>query len=395
MTDTLETDLIITEYETAASVIKSEEFGATDAPPDGSPFVAGSVLHMNGSEHRARRRIEAPLFAKSAVLRYESDVLIAATHRQIERQHAESLPGELSANLVEVSRRIMLEVAAALIGLDETDDAERLGLLEECMYPLTEAVELKWTERDHTEVVREGLAAKEIFAREFLHPAISRRLAIEPQRRPLDLIAILLSTQDFVDDPDLPCREAIVFLAGATLTTSTAIVATVLELERWFEMNPDDRRLTTNDAFLLSATNETLRLQPTAPYLPKQALKDTVLPDGRRVAEGQTVLIDRTAINRDTTVFGDDAGVFNPHRQTPSRIAPYGLAFGGGRHQCIGKPLVSDVRPGGEGEPRRAMPVIVAALYEHGMRLDPTRSATRAASAQHRFASVPVLFTTP
>jgi len=65
------------------------------------------------------------------------------------------------------------------------------------------------------------------------------------------------------------------------------------------------------------------------------------------VTIGQTVLIDRTAIHRDTTVFGPDADAFNPHRETPSRIAPYGLAFGGGRHQCIGKPLVSDVRPAG------------------------------------------------
>jgi len=204
------------------------------------------------------------------VLHYENDVLIAATHRQIERQHEGSTHGEFSANLVEVARRIMLEVAAVLIGLDGTEDVARLALLEECMYPLTEAVELKWTERDPSEVVREGLAAKEIFAREFVDPAISRRLALEPQQRPLDLIALLLSTQDFADDPDLPCREAIVFLAGSTLTTSTAIVATVLELERWFETNPDDRHLTADDAFLLAATNETLRLQPTAPYLPSR-----------------------------------------------------------------------------------------------------------------------------
>ena len=395
MTETTTAETIVTAYETAAYVIKSEEFGATDAPHDGLPFVAGSVLHMNGTEHRSRRRVEAPLFGKNAVLHYENDVLIAATHRQIQRQHPKSIRGESSANLVEVARRIMLEVAAALIGLDETDDDERLSLLEECMYPLTEAVELKWTERDPREVVREGLAAKDVFAREFVDPASARRLALEPQQRPLDLIALLLSTEDFADDPDLPCREAIVFLAGSTLTTSTAIVATVLELERWFEKYPEDRRLAADDTFLLAATNETLRLQPTAPYLPKQALTDIVLPDGRAVAKGHTVLIDRAAIHRDTTVFGEDADVFNPRRETPSRIAPYGLAFGGGRHQCIGKPLVSDVRPGGDGEPRRAIPVIIAALYEHGLRLDPTRTSARAASAQHRFASLPVLFTAP
>jgi cytochrome P450 len=392
MTRTSAEELLITAYSDAAEVARSDEFGAPDAPHLGYEFVGGSVLHLNGDEHRSRRRLEAPLFAKSAILQYEVDVLLAATSRQIERQRATPTAGDTGPNLVEIARRIMLEVAAVFIGLDGADDADRLALLERCMYPLTEAVELRWTERDQNEVIAQGLAAKAVFAQEFVDPAIRARLAVHAEERPADLIGLLVGTDAYAEDPDLPCREAIVFLAGSTLSTSTAIVSTVLELERWFADHPEDRKQIADPDFLLAATNETLRLEPTAPHLLKMALVDTRLPDGRPVSAGQMVVIDRSAVHRDVSVFGEDAARFNPNRQVPKRVSPYGLAFGGGKHQCIGKPLVSDARAGGKGEPQRAIPAVVAALYEHGLCLDPSRPARRAASEQQRYDVLPVTF---
>ncbi len=379
--------VLVTSFDEAAQLIRADEFGAPEPPAGGFPFVGESVLHLNGEEHRARRRLEAPLFSKPAVLAYEDGLLQGATLRQIRRPIVLA-DGSGSWNLVAITRRTMLEVAAALIGIS-VESGDQLELLETCMYPLTEAVELAWTEGDRDEIIREGLEAKEVFAREFIQPAIASATSVGPGERPPSLIRLLVEAGA---DPDLVCREAIVFLAGSTLTTSTAIVNTVLQLEAWFEAHPEDRDGVTDDRFLLSATNETLRLLPTAPYLPRTALVDTRLPDGRAVRAGDVVMIDRAAIHRDTSVFGSDAAVFNPHRETPERIAPYGLAFGGGRHQCIGRPLVSDARPTREGEPRRAIPVILATLYEHGLRLDGSREAVHAASARHRYDDLPVLF---
>jgi cytochrome P450 len=383
-----EAPLVVTSFEEAAQIIRADEFGAPDPPEGGFPFVGESVLHLNGDEHRIRRRLEAPLFSKSAVLAYEAGLLQAATARQILRPTLLA-DGTATWNLVAITRRAMLEIAAALIGVD-IDGGIRLELLERCMYPLTEAVELAWTEGNRDEIIREGLEAKEIFAREFIEPAIATATAPRTEEQPPTLVELLVGAGA---NHDLVCREAIVFLAGATLTTSTAIVNTVLQLESWFEAHPEDRDRVRDDQFLLAATNETLRLMPTAPYLPRTALVDTRLPDGRAVQAGDVVMIDRAAIHRDTSVFGSDAATFNPHRRTPERIASYGIAFGGGRHQCIGRPLVSDARPTREGEPRRAIPVILATLYQRGLRLDSSRTGTRAPSAQHRYDDLPVLFT--
>jgi cytochrome P450 len=288
---------------------------------------------------------------------------------------------------------IMLEAVAAVIGLDEVANPERLARLESCMYPLSEAAEIKWAERNRRDVISEGLQAKQTFASEFVHPAFQTRARRrENDAMPRDLLSLLAQNSTHREDAELAVREAIVYLSGATLTTSTAIVNTVLHLEEWFTEHPEDRQRATDEMFLLRAANEALRLEPTAPFSIRTALRETQLPSGRHVAGGEAVLLDRGTIHRDPTIFGHDAAQFNPNRKVPPRVAHYGLAFGGGRHSCIGRPLVTDGGAGQRtGAPRRAIPSILAALYEAGLQLDPTQPAVPAASAQPRFTSVPAV----
>ena len=49
--------------------------------------------------------------------------------------------------------------------------------------------------------------------------------------------------------------------------------------------------------------------------------------------------------NRDPSVFGADAGSFNPHRPLPDGVAPWGHSFGGGMHACIGGELDGGIDP--------------------------------------------------
>jgi hypothetical protein len=53
------------------------------------------------------------------------------------------------------------------------------------------------------------------------------------------------------------------------------------------------------------------------------------------------VIIDLQTANRDETVFGIDAEVFNPNRPRTIGANPWGLSFGSGMHVCIGLNLVA------------------------------------------------------
>ena len=51
---------------------------------------------------------------------------------------------------------------------------------------------------------------------------------------------------------------------------------------------------------------------------------------------------DHVEADRDVSVFGGDADIFDPHRyqRLPQRVKHFGVAFGGGAHVCLGRPLV-------------------------------------------------------
>ena len=61
------------------------------------------------------------------------------------------------------------------------------------------------------------------------------------------------------------------------------------------------------------------------------------------IATGDRVTLDLLSVNRDQSVFGDDAADFNPDRTLLEGVAPWGLSFGQGMHSCIGQDLASGV----------------------------------------------------
>jgi hypothetical protein len=97
--------------------------------------------------------------------------------------------------------------------------------------------------------------------------------------------------------------------------------------------------------------------------------------------------------NRDLAAFGADAARFNPWRQVPESVRPYGLVFGAGRHVCIGLPLTTTVsgKPAADGRSDRAMLKIVRALIGAGVELDPEREPRYVPTAEEVYASLPVV----
>lgn len=127
------------------------------------------------------------------------------------------------------------------------------------------------------------------------------------------------------------------------------------------------------------------------------ALADMTLKSGRRIPQGAKVVIDLLSVNRDRSVFGDDAEDFNPRRTTPEGVPLYGLSFGSGMHACIGQDLAAGstwVDQVGDDHLFGLVPCAVQALFDHGVRPDPNDPPVMDESTTRPyFGRYPVIFT--
>jgi cytochrome P450 len=273
------------------------------------------------------------------------------------------------------------------------------------MYKLNAAFDVKYSTRDHDEVVAEGLEAKQDFVDHFYGPSVERRAELLDRNRrgeladddlPTDLLTLMLQHHGEDWDPDLPTREAVLYMAGATDTTSNAVNHAVAEMDRWLEEHPSDRARARDPEFLRGVCNEALRLHQNVTALARRANVDITLSTGRTVRAGELVALDFVQANKDPAVFGEDAGAFNPWRPHPGAGArPYGLAFGMGRHLCVGLPLVTPIsgKPAEAGVEERALSRIVRALVDAGVKLDPDNPPKFTPTAEDVYESLPVLLT--
>ena len=399
----IETMPKIRRFEEVEAILKSPDFEQGRFETESWPFRGESLIELDGRQHFERRRLQSGLFSKAALFHYEREILNPAVDRCIHDSVTEP-DGIASADLVALTRRMLIEIAAAVIGLDGVDTPERAMLLQSLMYPLNEAVDVKWSTRDHAEVIREGHTARRAFIDEFYAPAAARRQALVksyqtgdlPEKDlPLDLITLMLLHKSEDWDDDLIARESILYLAGATFTTSAATSHAVIELDRWLRSHPEDEAALDDPTFLRGVCNETLRLHAGIPALVRRARVDTTLADGTCVGAGECVALNIGAANRDPDVYGTDADEFDPRRRQDGHHRPYGLAFGSGRHVCIGRPLVTTVQGdlAEKGDTDRIMLLILRALYRHGLKLDTDRSPELFQTYEEVYRVLPVRFT--
>lgn len=398
--------LRITSFVEADEILRNPDFGAGRFEEESVPFRERTVLEIDGEEHRARRKLERPLFERALLDRQMREILEPAIARSLEQADAGRGPdGVVRADLARLSHRMFLQVAAAVIGLDDVETPERTELLERCMYKLNAGFDVKYSTRVHSEVVAEGLDAKKEFIESFYEPSVQRRADLLDRNRrgdlsdedvPTDLLTLMLGHHHADWDPDLPTREAILYMAGATDTTSNAVNHAVAEMDRWLAEHPDDRARVRDPEFLRGVCNEALRLHQNVTALARRAKVDVTLSTGRVVRAGEHVALDFVQANKDPGVFGSDAEAFNPWRPPPGGAArPYALAFGMGRHLCIGLPLVTPItgKSTDEGVEERALARIVRALVDAGVKMDRDRPPKYTPTAEDVYESLPVLLT--
>lgn len=95
--------------------------------------------------------------------------------------------------------------------------------------------------------------------------------------------------------------------------------------------------------YLEAALRESIRLNPVLAFTSRIALRDTTLFDGTFIKEGTRVMLPHYAMGRMTSVWGEDAEVYNPERWIDHvtgklvQVSPFKFSvFLGGPRICLG-----------------------------------------------------------
>ncbi len=386
----------LTSFDECLEVLRSPDFRAFGYMPGAAFLFYGSLVAIDGEEHKERRRWESELVASAALERYERDTLVPSIWRRLRAVQPDA-EGQVRVDLVRLIRNLTLEIGGQILGLDGLEDDARTDRLGDLADAFTAGVRVQWMKGDADAILEAAREALRRFVEEFYEPARARRADLPAGERPLDLLTVMGAHQGHLQaspywDAELPVRECVLYLVASAFTTAMNVCHTVAHLQAWIAAHPEDAARLTDPAFLRAATNEALRLHHSSPANLRVASRDLVLSTGRAVAEGEVVAVLLGDAGRDHLVYGPSADAFDPHRQVPGAVRPYGLAFAAGAHTCLGQALAM-----GAGEGRRttgAVVQILLALYQAG--LEPDRAHHPEADARtfaDFFSRYPVVFT--
>ena len=377
---------------------------------EGEALMGGVIVNLHGAEHLARRRLENRLFRRDTFAWYEAEVIPDIIGRVIGPAVAAG-----RGDLLPLARRTMLTLSLGVAGVDrpEGTDAE-LDRLYALMDRLARASTVAHATGDKAAIVADGNAALAEFVATYFEPSRARRLElvaahqrgeIDDADLPRDVLTTLLRNQDRLDLPvDVVQREIAYFPWVGSHSTSNQFVHAMHHVFTWLDEHPDERRLLAADAVARQRfVHESLRLHPASPVSMRHVLEPVTLRSGIELPVGELVAIDLVAANRDPAVFGPDADRFDPRRELPDDVAPWGLSFGHGVHACLGQELAGGLEPAPDPDPASAhlsnhllgsITVMAGTLLAEGARPDPDRPPERdPATTRDVFATYPVVFT--
>jgi cytochrome P450 len=272
------------------------------------PFMGEVILAKNGAEHTKYRNLVSPAFRPSAVARWERELI-----GPIIGELLDALAPRGRADLVaEVTRRYPLRVITGIMGV-----------------PLSDVDQfMRWAETVNLgpTAPEKGRAAAHAM-REYLRPIVEERRA-----RPRDdLISDLVHAQvdgERLDDAHIYGFLMLLLPAGAETTFRVMgnCLYALLTRPRALERVRADREL------LPQAIEETLRWETSVTMITRVALRDTEIA-GVPIEAGAVVNLLNGSANRDETRFerSEEWDLDRPDKRH--------LAFGWGRHVCLGMHL--------------------------------------------------------
>ncbi|MFI8914663.1 cytochrome P450 [Streptomyces sp. NPDC053513] len=294
----------------------SSYLGATqirDPDPADLPFIRRMMLNQDPPAHGRLRRLVSRAFTPGRIERF------AVTARE----RARELLGAAFAAGDEV------DLVRAV-----TDDYALLNLTDLLGVPASDRRLLHaWTERviayqdpDEPPVLdaegrpvnpRSPAMLAEMFA-------YAQELAAYKRAHPADDVMSVLAASELAD-AELEMFFFLLTVAGND-TVRSAAPGGILALAG----HPDEqRRLWSGEVSVDTAVDELLRVHPPVLSFRRTAARDTELA-GRRIREGDKVVVFHASANHDERVFAD------PHRLDLGRTPNPHVSFGDGPHVCLG-----------------------------------------------------------
>jgi cytochrome P450 len=370
---------------------------------EGEVVMADVLVNLHGAEHRTRRRAENRMFRRETFDHYEVELFPAVIDSTI-APYVEAG----AVDLVHLGHELMLNLAALTAGVDRPEGTpEETRRLYDYMMLFVQGATLAHATGDkdaQRACVFEGLVR---WDEEFLQPSVRRRRALLDQVAegrasesdlPRDVLTVLLKDRaELALTDDVVRREVAFFLLAGAHTSATAFVRSIDHILGWLEQHPEDVEALSSRPFVQRCIHETLRLNPSSPIGKRRALADVTFKSGDVVPEGGTVVIDLMQVNRDVSVFGEDAAAFNPRRVLPPGVAPFGLSFAAGMHVCIGQDLAAGVLGNDPEAPDGQLYGLVTSAVQHmfdaGVIRDPDNPPERDANTARPYWGVyPALF---
>lgn len=392
----------VTHYRDIEEILRrTSEFVIGDTKSDSHEFLAGSITTMDGPAHVARRR----LLGRAVDIRQPwgpgGSLFDELFERNMEQMRTGQPSTPIKFNLVEFARRTVWETVCRMLGIDDVDRPERAAVLQALAGSFVNAATVEFTLGDHAAAVDAGRDALAQVRQEFFEPSYQRRLALVEQsksdttvRLPGDLITTMILAGEGDPDSALILRETMVFFTASINNPVNQTPFALEDLERWLLDHPEDLQRLDDDNFYSRCVQETLRLHRTGnPYLVRRAANDTELKSGLRLNKGDRVALYIGVANLEEEVWGPDAAQFDPYREIPTGLSPFGLAFGAGAHMCIGRPLL--VFEQGNPIKMGMQARMLKSLVKSGVRPDPDGERVKAPHAADRYSQYGVLLGRP
>jgi len=300
---------LVTRYSDVELVLRDPKRFSSRVNADTMGPVMGTViLAMDGEEHRRYRNLVAHAFRPSALARWESTLIVPTIHRLID-----GLAGRTRVDLVEeITSQFPVQVIAGVLGVPSEDH----GRFH------TWALDMNKGPEDYPVSTAASAAM-----RAYLTPIVEDRKA-----RPADDLVSDIVTAE-IDGERLGDEHIYGFLrlllpAGAETTFAAMGNCLFALLER-----PEVLARVRSDPSLLdTVVEETLRWETSVTMVNRETTCPVEM-DGVEIPAGVSLVCATGSANRDESRY-TDADQWDLDRHEPPHIA-----FGTGRHQCLGMHL--------------------------------------------------------
>jgi len=375
----------VTTYSDVEDMLRSRSFGMEGTYQDSLEFVGGTLIAIDGRAHLNRRKAMARMLSPKMPWGAEGKAFdkIFSHYLRMTKEEAEPGATEVRFDLFDFAARVYWRLIAGMIGIDQIETEEQIERFRTVSTRLVMGIVLDYVPREHRDrVLQEARDAVTEIRQEIYRPSFQRRLELvrdadgdaeKKSALPGDLITSMIAVQDDLDNIDDTAifREMTELLAASINNPVIFAVYGLDDVLSWLEMHPEDREHLQNREFLNGCIAETLRLhRVTRQYLVRLAKEDAGLESGREISGGEWVKAWVGKADRDAAVFGDEADKYNPYRvPLVEKVPGFGLAFGGGPHMCLGRPIL--IWEQGDNDAQGLLIKMLRLQLESGMRPDP------------------------